>query len=373
MNTKVVFFGLAVVVATLAAAELIFRLWIFQKNSSIESAYQSIVYDKSVVGYISQPYLNYINNPKLLDKEGNAEINSMGIRYPREVALDKPAGTYRILFLGGSTTFGDVDDAFDVFPALIEKRLKDSVSLLNPAFQAVECLNAGVHGLTSAELLTHFQFKYQYLQPDLVVLHTGFNDAFMYAGINDAPYQPDYHNSRRVFRDVPELTRWQRWLMRSKMIAYFIISIRLSDYLKTTLEDNIFFRHTHHHLWFKPGNAAISDSAYNAFYNNITTLSLAAKKRGADILLVPEVCDSTKMPPPLNTLMPRGLRLNKRFMERMAVANGLHYCPLPEAEFTPDMFLDEDGIHVNEQGERLKALHIGTCVSEILRQRGKNN
>lgn len=362
-------FSILLLAFTLFLIELTFRLIIFREGTTYEKVYHAITLPGNKPPYVSEPYLNYINNPGFKDTDGNTEINSMGIRYPQEISLQKPKSAYRILFLGGSTTFGDVDDTYDVFPALIEKKLRDSISYLNPAFNKLECLNGGVHGLTSAELLTHFQFKYQYLQPDLIIVHTGFNDAFAYAGIHGSRYQPDYHNSRRVFRDVFELTSFEKKLLRSKAIAYLFIRFRMTDYLKTTLEDNIFFHHINDKMWFDTDQYTLADTAYNAFYNNIKTIVSVAKARGIKVLLVPEVCDSTHMPPNLNKILPAGLRLNRRLLQQIALENNVYFYPLPDKEFTSNLFLDDDGIHVNEEGEKLKAQHIGKCIQEIISQR----
>ena len=357
------------IVVTLILVELVFRFWVFRSGSNYDRIYYTLTLPGNKPGYVSQPYLNYINNPGLKNLKGKFSVNSMGIRYPREISLRKPDSTLRILFLGGSTTFGDIDDEYDVFPALIETALRDSIHSLDPRYTRVECLNGGVHGLTSAEILTHFQFKYQYLQPDLIVLHTGFNDAFTYAQIHDAKYQPDYHNTRRVFYDIPDLTDFDRFLMHSKAISYYLIQTRLKGFLKTTLEDNIFFYHTNDKIWFEPGNSAIQDTNYNAFYNNIKTLAGVAAGRGIPMLLVPEVCDSLNMPPKLNVSLPAGLRLHKGLLKLIAERDNLYYCQLPEEEFTDDLFLHDDGIHVNEKGEKLKAYYIGGYIKGILRQR----
>ena len=234
----------------------------------------------------------------------------------------------------------------------------------------MECLNGGVHGLTSAEILNHYQFKYQYLEADLIVLHTGFNDAFAYAQVHGAKYQPDYHNIRRVFQDIT-ISPTEKILLHSKALAYLIIHVRLRDFLKTTLEDNIFFHHTNEKLWFPAANGAITDSNYNAFYNNIKTLAAVAESRNVPMLLVPEVCDKNKMPPGLDTLLPNGLKLNHAFMQKIAAQKNLYFMALPDSEFTSDLFLPDDGIHVNEKGELLKARYIGNAVKDILRKRFK--
>lgn len=354
-------------IVTLFLIELAFRLLVFRPDSDFQKTYLSITNPKTVVPYCSQPYLNYINTPFLRDKDDNLEINSMGIRYPCEISLKKPDSTLRIMFLGGSTTFGEIDLPYNAFPSMIEKELTKTFLPTQKKYNKIECLNGGVHGLTTAEILNHFQFKYQYLQPDIVVLHTGVNDAFAYAKIHDATYQPDYHNIRRVFYDVHLPTQFERKLLHSKIYAYYLINTRLKDFMNNNLEDNIFYFHSNNMLWFKPGNDAITDTTYNAFYNNIKTLYGISASRAAKLLIVPEVIDTTKMPAGLNEILLSGLNLNKRLLTQLSNAYPkIVVRELPEQEFTPSHFMQTDGIHTNENGEKLKTKYISQFIIEML-------
>ncbi|MCW5906385.1 MAG: hypothetical protein KIS94_00860 [Chitinophagales bacterium] len=355
------------VIVTFLLIEILFRVFVFTPGSSFQLTYQSITNPKTVLPYSSAPYLNYINTPNLRDKDGNFEVNSMGIRYPTEIDLKKNDSTLRILFMGGSTTFGEIDDTFDVFPALVEKKIKQEYLPNQKRFNNVECLNAGVHGLTSAELLTHYQFKYQYLQPHLIVLHTGINDAFAYAKINGSEYQPDYHNSRRVFYDVRLPNRFERMLLVSKAFAYALIRIRLTDFLNNSLEKNIFFYYNNDKPWFTPGNSAISDTAYNAFYNNLHTLISVAKSRNTPILIVPEVIDTTDMPSELAHILTEGLQLNVSMLYKLAEKHPtVTVDTLPKSEFTPDTYNKTDGIHASYKGEQLKAFYLHQFITQKL-------
>lgn len=354
-------------IVTLFFIELAFRLLVFQTDSDYQKIYSVITNPQTAIPYSSQVYLNYINTPFLKDKDGNLEINSMGIRYPREISLKKPDSTLRILFLGGSTTFGEIDLDYDAFPAMVENILTKIYLPTQRRYNKIECLNGGAHGLTTAEILNHFQFKYQYLEPDLVVLHTGVNDAFAYAKIHGATYQPDYHNIRRVFYDVHLPTNFERKLLYSKAYAYFLIHTRLKDFMRNNLEDNIFFFHCNDKLWFQPGNDAIADTNYNAFYNNIKTLYHISASREAALLIVPEVIDTSKMPTDLNTKLLAGLNLNKKLLNQLAASfPQILLREFPENTFNSSHFEETDGIHTNEKGDQLKAQYISQFIIEAL-------
>lgn len=348
--------------------ELAFRFIVFRSGSDLQQIYLAITNPEALVPYSSQPYLNYINTPGLKDKYGNCEINKMGIRYPREIELKKPDSTLRILFLGGSTTFGEIDEDYDAFPALVEKILKRELISAQSKYKDIECLNGGVHGHTTAEILNHFQYKYQYLQPDIVVLHVGVNDAFTYAQISGATYQPDYHNSRRVFYDIKRPRGIEKLFTYSKTYTYFLVNTRLQDFMNNTLEKNIFYLYTNDKLWFNPGNTAIGDTSYNAFYNNVKTIISIANNRNAKVLIVPEVIDTTKIPGDLGNRLLGGLQLNKNMLLRIASREkGVVLKLLPESEFSPLYFEQTDGIHTNEKGECLKADNISSFLIDMVK------
>ncbi|MBI3735066.1 hypothetical protein HY256_00945, partial [Candidatus Sumerlaeota bacterium] len=125
----------------------------------------------SVIGY---PYLLYICAPN------NAERghNRYGFRGP-EVAVKRSPGIARILFLGGSTTYGPAVAADQTYPAQVQSLLKEQ---LGSKYTDIEVINGGLPFGTTAELLTHYHFKYHYYRPDIVVINAGGNDAQLCPG-----------------------------------------------------------------------------------------------------------------------------------------------------------------------------------------------
>ena len=96
--------------------------------------------------------------------------NSFGLRSP-EVAVPKPNGTFRVLLLGDSFTFGfnSADDA--VFARQMERLLRTQHGL-----PSLEIVNAGV--LSYCPLLEYLQYRHHLhvLEPDLVVLNFDMSD-----------------------------------------------------------------------------------------------------------------------------------------------------------------------------------------------------
>jgi hypothetical protein len=137
---------------------------------------------------ISHPYVLYANAPGFHDA-GFRQINALGYRGP-DVTIEKPPGLVRILALGGSTTlsYPFVKDPARTWVATLEDRLNQAAGA-----RRFQVINAGLPYATSAELLAGYVFRHRFLQPDLVVIHEGGNDAvaLMYPG-----YHPEYTHLR---------------------------------------------------------------------------------------------------------------------------------------------------------------------------------
>jgi lysophospholipase L1-like esterase len=106
-------------------------------------------------------------NPRIFDLQTNA----LGLR-GGEIARPKPPGTYRVLAVGDSCTFGSGAGSAHTYPAQLERQL----GRLRPDL-GFEVLNAGVPGFTSYQALRYLEIEGFDLQPDAVLFGTGVNDA----------------------------------------------------------------------------------------------------------------------------------------------------------------------------------------------------
>lgn len=103
--------------------------------------------------------------------------NSWGYR-GREFSFHKPAGTYRIVALGGSTTIGMEVADDETWPARLEAMLNEDPAFLQAhQAQRVEVINAGNGGWRSREVLIRVREEVLKLQPDLLLLALSWNDA----------------------------------------------------------------------------------------------------------------------------------------------------------------------------------------------------
>ena len=98
-------------------------------------------------------------------------INSQGLR-DKEYTLTKPAGTYRIMMLGDSTTFGWGVPAEATVAKILERQL--NAANLGRSF---EVLNAGVGNYGTVQEVTYYLQRGRAFHPDLVILEYFINDA----------------------------------------------------------------------------------------------------------------------------------------------------------------------------------------------------
>ncbi len=110
------------------------------------------------------PYVSYVPDPAY---EGH---NDLGYRGP-EIAIPKRQETFRIVSVGGSTTYSTGTTAEDSYPASLQAILRDDYGYGN-----VEVVNAGVSGYTSWEILAGFAFRVLELEPDMLIYYGALND-----------------------------------------------------------------------------------------------------------------------------------------------------------------------------------------------------
>ncbi|MCH8860441.1 MAG: SGNH/GDSL hydrolase family protein [Thaumarchaeota archaeon] len=119
-------------------------------------------------------------------------INNDGFR-GSEIQKEKPDDTYRIIMVGGSTTFGLKMLSEHTIPA----HLQEKFNQLNLE-KRVEVINAGIHGYNSNDELNLIKKKIVYYDPDLVIIYDGSNDIFFPYDSKLIAY--DIGDSRYIYR-----------------------------------------------------------------------------------------------------------------------------------------------------------------------------
>ena len=104
-------------------------------------------------------------------RHGPIEIDSRGFRSP-ELTVPKPAGTLRVAFLGGSTTYCAEASGNDAtWPAQVVARLRAALPK-----QTIDWVNGAAAAFTVEHMRKSLEFRVAKLQPDVIVLYEATND-----------------------------------------------------------------------------------------------------------------------------------------------------------------------------------------------------
>ena len=140
-------------------------------------------------------------------------INNLGFRDPRDYALEKAPGTFRILVLGDSVTFGHGSLFETTYPYLLEQRLKRWRPSVN-----WEVWNLGVPGYNTRQELRYLEEVGAKFKPDLVIVGFFPND---FDG-NDKLPQPTL--GRRLSSGTQRLM--QRYLYSYEFYKRLMLTLR---------------------------------------------------------------------------------------------------------------------------------------------------
>jgi hypothetical protein len=132
------------------------------------------------------PYLSYSLRPGWSNRPGSkrqVSHNALGFRGP-ETTWEKPDGRFRVLCIGGSSTYGHTPSSdAATWPARLEAHLRTARPGLD-----VEVINCGDSGWSTFESLANLAFRGVELRPDLVLVYHSIND--MRAALYQNPVHP---------------------------------------------------------------------------------------------------------------------------------------------------------------------------------------
>jgi len=100
------------------------------------------------------------------------QINANGFRADYDFATPKPAGTLRIAALGASSTFGYSNRDHETYPYQLEQILRQQFP-----DRRIEVLNLGIPEARLENLIALARAEFPSLQPDIVTLYSGANNA----------------------------------------------------------------------------------------------------------------------------------------------------------------------------------------------------
>ncbi|MBI1785260.1 SGNH/GDSL hydrolase family protein, partial [Candidatus Sumerlaeota bacterium] len=315
-----------------------------------------INFAQNVVG---QAYLLYIPSPSDAENSPMGH-NQHGYRGPI-VPINKTPGVVRILFVGGSTTYGwAVQNYHLTYPAQLGELLSKR---LPPYIKGVEVINSGVPFGTSAEEFTHYHFKFHYYHPDIVVINSGGNDAVADNWVN---YHPDYSHWRHPLINVRPLPERCRWVMKSKMLSLFMLECFQYDGVSAqTFTPN--FTDPPLAPWFEDKYKEVIAKGpipeeYLGFKHNLESLLQEVKDDGAKPLLVAFRANPNNVyPPELNTEIAR----LEEVVKKIAAERDVPLAPFPASVISPENWADGH-CHLFAGGEKQKAEHVLPYVMKLL-------
>jgi len=120
---------------------------------------------------------SYINEKIQSDQHGlrngacpEGTYNSYGFR-GEEFEKEKPDDTYRILAVGGSTTFGLGAPHCETWPAYLQQIINEKIT-----GKKIEVINAGIEGAKTDDEYNLIKNKLTFFEPDLIIMYDGIND-----------------------------------------------------------------------------------------------------------------------------------------------------------------------------------------------------
>ena len=261
----------------------------------------------------------------------------------------KPPGTIRIVCLGDSVTFGyrvpvvwpdrptEYDPDWLPYPMLLEKHLRAA----NPG-RNIEVITMAVPGYTSHQGLAWLRRDIARLQPDLLTVSFGWNDA----SSSDVP-------DRDAIR-----TSWYavgvRWLVdHSQAFAHATRWLRAREALKQQVESK-----TRPQIRPRPA-ARVSQQEY--LDNMFAIVDLARQHRAAVIIIAAPYRDHSSEAPEADLMLQYRVALGSTMRQR-----GVPFLEI--RELTEDAYPANEGwfgerIHPNHMGHRLMASELVKLIA----------
>lgn len=308
--------------------------------------------------YYAHQYSAYALKPGY--SVGNRErINSLGFR-GEEIEQHKSDDIYRIIAIGGSTTFAVYLPWNQSYPYYLQQELRRRFNT-----DRIEVINAGLTGSTSAESFHRMATQVLPAKPDMVVIYHGFND--LLPRVFD-DYQEDYYHFRKSDpNNPPGLTRFYIYRLALRVFSpgLFHENNNLMRYVWKT--QNLPDTDTERTLNF-------INSSNDSFRENMEDIIALLQGRKVDVVLAsfaisPDIWHWMDAIPPY--LWEVGIQENNQVIEELAAKYDVPEVPFAEAPFKKgaqfykaSMFADS--IHMTPEGNQFKAAIFADTIAPIV-------
>jgi len=322
--------------------------------------------------YSPHRYLGFYPTPGYV--WGENHHNSLGYRGD-EFPIEKPPGEFRIVCLGGSTTYtSDVGDPALAYPAQLQAALHERGA------SEVRVINSGAESWTSWESLINFELRVLDLDPDLIIVYHAINDAHArfvwppeaYRGDNSGWRAPN--QSGLFMPSILEYSTLARiFMIRLGWTGAHADLARTVDRAAPTFYADLFREQVRRGRYpeapFDEVAAARMLEANDPrfFARNLENIVAIARRHGVDVVLASFAYapDFVEEPRVSTREYRQALREHNEVIRSVADRGPAAYYDFA-AEFPTDEGLFTDGRHVNEKGARVK----GRLFAEFLVDNG---
>jgi lysophospholipase L1-like esterase len=380
-SAKILVFRLALLGITLIGIEMIGYLGMYLNSGSFDvlSNHNYFQIRAMLIGnkdpkmlprYLTLPYLGYIPYPGY-ERDGVVQHNEDGYR-GEKVPLKRSA-KYRILCMGGSTTYGfGVALPDETYPAQLEKILNKYIKEdkeINDKYDGVEIINAGLEAGNSAEELEQYLAKYRYYHADAVIIHSGINDAQL-ASTQNQNFQLDYTHSRRINFHLEPLGLPARWLLKSYFISFISIRLFYTDFTSKLNKfendgDQTFCDWSHINI-----GHVIETRQYEfyPFYRNSRSLYMEIKEDSARLFILPCILNLNSSVVLSNESYKGITDFNIFISKLLSKESGGVNIPLDFDSLKDSSYWIGDDCHLNAKGEERKAEIVCPYIINAMKQ-----
>lgn len=297
--------------------------------------------------YQPHPYLTYTLTPNFVDSSGKTRHNSLGFRGP-EVREKKGPNSVRIIAIGGSTTYTiKVNDDNKTYPAQLERTLQSVTGN-----REIEVINSGIGGYTTWESYINLSFRLLYLEPDIIVVYHAANDLH---ARRVKIHKSDNSGYRR---------QWQlKWNLPLRAIR-FSYSLRILALALTGIKPLGVEHYTRQNdeLITNPPASQLETFPPVFFRHNLQLMVRLAKSNNCRVVLCtfatnPDFSDHYAS----TEFYQMGFVEMNRVIRRVAREEEVT-CADVDAALPRDSSIWVDGVHLNEQGAKVKAEIISKAI-----------
>ena len=302
--------------------------------------------DPAEFAFSPHPYLSYYPTPNYRD--GLTSHNSLGYRND-EFSLEKPSGTYRIVALGGSSTYDvSIKDNAATFTEQLERLLSEDYG-----YQNVQVINAGVPGYNSWEILVNLEFRVLDLDPDLVIIYENTNDVHARM-VEPSTYRGDDLGRRQAWQ-VPPVALWEHSALLRIVSRMMNISrqISIDDFVSSPTYMSWPFEYRLGEDNLDPAEI-LKENPPIYFRRNLENMSAIAKEHDITILLTTWAHSPYLNDYAAEDYYQHGFKENNDVVKEVATDQRVPFFDFA-ALMPQDAQYWADGRHVNEQGALVKA------------------